>query len=92
MGNTTANEVIQSFESSFADKTVLPLSLEMEWFKKAIGRYSAELSDLHFDVELNQFDSELDRYVIDTLDLKLQQKRNLITSQKRQIRWLETRK
>ena len=67
MGNTTANEVIQSFESSFADKTVLPLSLEMEWFKKAIGRYSAELSDLHFDVELNQFDSELDRYVIDTL-------------------------
>ena len=58
MGNTTANEVIQSFESSFADKTVLPLSLEMEWFKKAIGRYSAELSDLHF---------ELDRYVIDTL-------------------------
>ena len=65
MGNTTANEVIQSFESSFADKTVLPLSLEMEWFKKA--RYSAELSDLHFDVELNQFDSELDRYVIDTL-------------------------
>ena len=29
MGNTTANEVIQSFESSFADKTVLTVSLEM---------------------------------------------------------------
>ena len=49
MGNTTANEVIQSFESSFVDKTVLPVSLEMEWLKKAIGRYSAELSDLNFD-------------------------------------------
>lgn len=67
MGNTKANEVIQSFESSFADKSVLPVSLEMEWFKKAVGRYSAELSDLNFDVELNQFDTELDRYVIDTL-------------------------
>ena len=67
MGNTTANEVIQSFESSFADKTVLPVSLEMEWFKKAVGRYSAELSDLNFDVELNQFDTRLDRYTIHTL-------------------------
>lgn len=67
MGNTTANEVIQSFESSFADKSVLPESLEMEWFKKAVGRYSAELSDLNFDVELNQFDTRLDRYTIDTL-------------------------
>ncbi|EGC75487.1 hypothetical protein HMPREF0490_00685 [Lachnospiraceae bacterium 6_1_37FAA] len=67
MSNTTANEVIQSFESSFADKSVLPESLEMEWLKKAIGRYSIELNDLNFDPELNQFDTRLDRYVIDTL-------------------------
>ena len=67
MGNTTANEVIQSFESSFADKSVLPESLEMELLKKAIGRYSIELSDLNFDPKLNQFDTRLDRYVIDTL-------------------------
>lgn len=67
MGNTTANEVIQSFESSFADKSVLPESLEMEWLKKAVGRYSVELSDLNFDIELLQFDTELDRYTIDTL-------------------------
>lgn len=67
MSNTTANEVIQSFESSFADKSVLSESLEMEWLKKAIGRYSIELNDLNFDPELNQFDTRLDRYVIDTL-------------------------
>ena len=67
MSNTTANEVIQSFESSFADKSVLPESLEIEWLKKAIGRYSIELNDLNFDPELNQFDTRLDRYVIDTL-------------------------
>ena len=35
--------------------------------KKDIVRYSAELSDLNFDEELNRFDSELDRYTIDTL-------------------------
>lgn len=67
MSNTTANEVIQSFESSFVDKKVLPELLEMEWLKKAIGRFSIELDPLNFDVELNEFDCQLDRYVIDTL-------------------------
>ena len=67
MSNTTANDVIQSFESSFVDKKVLPLSLEMEWLKRAIGRYSVELDPLNFDDELWEFDKKLDRYVIDTL-------------------------
>lgn len=67
MSNTTANEVIQSFESSFVDKKVLPESLEMEWLKKAVGRFSIELDPLNFDTELNAFDCQLDRYVIDTL-------------------------
>ena len=67
MSNTTANEVIQSFESSFVDKKVLPESLEMEWLKKAVGRFSIELDPLNFDTELNEFDCQLDRYVIDTL-------------------------
>lgn len=67
MSNTTANDVIQSFESSFVDKRVLPLSLEIEWLKKAVGRYSIELDPLNFDEELLEFDIKLDRYVIDTL-------------------------
>lgn len=67
MSNTTANDVIQSFESSFVDKKVLPESLEMEWLKKAVGRFSIELDPLNFDTELNAFDCQLDRYVIDTL-------------------------
>ena len=65
--NTTAQDVIDSFESSFADKQVLPESLEMIWLEKAIGRYSVELDPLNYDEELMQFDSRLDRYVIDTL-------------------------
>ena len=67
MSNTTANDVIQSFESSFVDKRVLPESLEIEWLKKAVGRYSIELDPLHFDDETYEFDCKLERYVIDTL-------------------------
>lgn len=39
----------------------------MIWLEKAIGRYSVELDPLNYDEELTQFDSKLDRYVIDTL-------------------------
>lgn len=67
MANTLATEVIESFESSFADKQVLPFDLEMIWFKKAIGRYSAELEQLIFDDVKQEFDRELDRYTVDTL-------------------------
>lgn len=67
MSNTTANEVIQSFESSFVDKKVLPKSLEMEWLKKSVGRFSVELDPINFDEEILEFDRKLDRYVIDTL-------------------------
>ena len=56
MANTNAQEVIDSFESSFADRQVLPESLEMVWLKKAIGRYSVELDPLNFDEELWEFE------------------------------------
>ena len=67
MDNTTANDVIQSFESSFVDKREIPLSLEMEWLRKAVGRFSIELDPISFDDEIQEFDCKLDRYVIDTL-------------------------
>lgn len=67
MSNTTANDVIQSFESSFVDKKMLPASLELEWLKKAVGRYSIELDPINFDEEIQEFDCKLGRYVIDTL-------------------------
>lgn len=67
MANTTAKDVIDFFESSFADRKVLPDSLEMIWLRKAIGRYSVELERLNYDNELNEFDSKLDDYVISTL-------------------------
>lgn len=67
MANTTAQDVYDSFESSFQDKRIIPEELELIWLQKAIGRYSIELDELNFDATLLEFDSEIDRYVIDTL-------------------------
>jgi hypothetical protein len=67
MANTKGQEVIDFFESSFADKQVLPDSLEMIWLRKAIGRYSLELDQLNYDEEIMSFDKKLDDYVITTL-------------------------
>ena len=87
MANTTANDVIQSFESSFADKHIIPIELENVWLLKAIGRFSAELTPLYYDSKLRQFDRELDRYVIDTLAAMMNffyQQRNLSLVNKRE--------
>lgn len=67
MANTTYQEVIDSFESSFQDKVEIPESLEMVWFNKAVGKYSFELEELSFDETLKEFSAKLDRYAIDTL-------------------------
>lgn len=67
MANTTAQEVIDFFESSFADKVIVPDSLEMVWLRKSIARYSVELDKLTYDSELMEFDSKLDDYIISTL-------------------------
>lgn len=67
MANTEAQEVIDFFESSFADRQVLPDSLERVWLRRAISRYSTELDPLNYDEELMQFDTKLDDYIISTL-------------------------
>lgn len=67
MANTTANDVIQNFHSSFQDKKILPDGIELMWLKKANSRYSVELEPLNFDEELQEYDRELDQYTIDIL-------------------------
>lgn len=71
--NTTAQEVFDSFESSFADKVVIPDALELIWLRKAVARYCVELTDISFDTVTNEFDGELDPYVIDTLAAYMKQ-------------------
>jgi hypothetical protein len=69
MTNTTYIDVLRSFESSFQDKFDLPTPLIYEWFKRAVGYYSLEVSELNFDYDSNEFDTSLPRYVVDALAL-----------------------
>ena len=71
--NTQAQDVFDSFESSFQDKKIIPDDLELIWLLKAIGRYSVELDKLNFDKDEMEFDCELDRYTIDTLGAFMKQ-------------------
>ncbi|MCD7810277.1 MAG: hypothetical protein LUG91_00230 [Ruminococcus sp.] len=70
---TTAQEVYDSFEASFQDKSIIPEELEFVWLLKAIARYSIELDAISFDEESLTFDTKLDRYVIDTLGAFMKQ-------------------
>lgn len=84
--NTTYEEVLNSFHSTFQDKTILPPTLEKEWFLKAVGKYSFEINPIHYDNKIAEFDSVLDRYTIDTLGLmmkKFYQQRELSKVNKR---------
>jgi len=76
MANTIAQEVYDSFESTFSDKKEIYESLELQWLKAAIGRYNMEIAidePLKFDPELLTFSEELDQYVIDTLGQMIRQ-------------------
>ena len=84
--NTTYEEIIKSFHSTFQDKVVVPESLEKEWFLKAVGKYSFEIDPITYIDELEEFDSQLNRYTIDTLGLmikKFYQERELSKVNKR---------
>ena len=67
MANTTANEVFDSFESSFQDKCLIPSDLELVWLKNAVARYSIEYEDISFDENTMEFGSTLSQYTIATL-------------------------
>lgn len=70
MANTIAQDVYNSFESTFSDKKEIPESLEQQWLKMAIGKYNNEIAIdelLEYDSEVETFDTELDQYIIDTL-------------------------
>ena len=63
---TAAGEVIDSFEASFQDKSIIPLELELLWLKKAVAQYSVEIEPISL-VDEETFDGVIDQYVIDTL-------------------------
>lgn len=68
---STYSDVVNSFHSTFQDKVEIPDALERVWFFKAVGKFSHEIDRLNFDEELYEFDTLLDRYVIDTLGVMM---------------------
>ncbi|MBS6715046.1 MAG: hypothetical protein KH231_06190 [Dialister sp.] len=67
MPNTTAAEVIASFESSFQDKCVIPIELELLWLRKAVAQYGVEICELNYNQETSEFSTSINPYIIDTL-------------------------
>lgn len=67
MRNTIAKEVFDNFESSFQDKSIIPIELECVWLKKAVDRYSVELDPIEYDETTLCFSKKLDGYTIDIL-------------------------
>lgn len=68
---STYSDVVNSFHSTFQNKVEIPDALERVWFFKAVGKFSHEIDRLNFDEELYEFDTLLDRYVIDTLGVMM---------------------
>lgn len=85
-GGTNGSEIIEFFESSFADKHVIPDSLLEVWLKRAIARYSLDIEPLIYDEEIEKFSKKLNSSVIETLSLymkKFYQERQLSLANKR---------
>ncbi len=70
---TKAQDVIDSFESSFRDKAVIPLELELLWLRKAISRYSVEIDPIEYDAESYEFAGDIGGYAIDVLAAMMKQ-------------------
>lgn len=67
----TSKDVIESFESTFQDKFVIPIELEMQWFKDALALYELEISELGYNAETDEFATDVKSYQITTLGLMM---------------------
>lgn len=67
MANTSATDVISSFQSTIRDRELLAPELQYQWFIDSLGEFHLEISELAYDTATQLFDSELPLYVISTL-------------------------
>ena len=74
MANTTYQEVVDSFESTFQNKYVLAEGLVKQWFLDSVAEFSLELENLNFDTTTNTFDRVLPRWIIVSLGLMMKVK------------------
>jgi hypothetical protein len=69
--NTTYQKILDSFESTFQNKYILPDSLVRQWFLDAVGEFTLEIDELKFDETLNEFDTKLNQWIISSLGLMM---------------------
>lgn len=74
MANTTYQEVIDSFESTFQNKYVLAEGLVKQWFLDSVAEFSLEIENLNFDTVTNTFDVILPRWIVVSLGLMMKVK------------------
>jgi len=74
MANTTYQEVIDSFESTFQNKYVLADGLIKQWFLDSVAEFSLEIENLNFDTVTNTFDVILPRWIVVSLGLMMKVK------------------
>ena len=67
MANTSATDVISSFQSTIRDRELLAPELQYQWFIDSLGEFYLEISELAYDTSTQLFDSELPFYVVNTL-------------------------
>ncbi len=64
---TTAQDVIDVFETSFREYEEIPIEVELIWLRQAVARYSIEVDDLTFDPVQECFSEVLPDFVIGLL-------------------------
>ena len=67
MANTSATDVISSFQSTIRDRELLAPELQYQWFIDSLGEFYLEISELAYDTSTQLFDSELPFYIVNTL-------------------------
>jgi hypothetical protein len=71
MANTTSQDVLNSFESTFQDKHILPTDLVEQWLLDCIGEYCLQNEILNYDKTTKEFDRELHQWQITTLGIMI---------------------
>lgn len=71
---STYQDVVDSFESTFQDKYVLPEGLVKQWFIDSVGEFSLDIEPLLYDEATNSFNEQLPQWQIITIALMMKSK------------------
>lgn len=64
---TTAQNVIDSFESTMREKVALSASLEQQWVLDAVAEYNTEIGELIYSSTSQEFDGTLSQSIVTAL-------------------------